>query len=626
MKLDVKVYDNGDHTAIVWLPSDLSSIPGCRGFAIQRNHNGQPDYLHSFVGFSDTDKFPAAAPWKWPLQRYLWWDYFVQPGDTVKYRVIPVTGSAANLEQQESLASDWTEDLKVTGQCSDNMSAYFNKGIVAAQWVSRDLDKEAAGQNKQTALKSVIQKVGDPLRNSLSGLLRVAILKLLDEAEGDVYAALYELNDPELEGRLKKLGKRLHLILANGAFSSKQPDENVQARHDLEHAGVEVFDRMVSSGHFAHNKFAVFCDSKGQPQTVLTGSTNWTMTGLCTQANNSLIVTDVEMAGRFLDEWKALKAAGNGFPGTLIDGNSQLKQFEVDNAQVTPWFAPTRHQQDLDYARELIAKAKDGILFLFFNPGTYQEDPERETLLQDVLDRHVTKNANYNLNLYIRGVVNQEIAHLTNDGTVDLHAAATQKSSTRNHPPVTLYSGGKQAPQHLSKDVLVPAAIKTRFHAWEEEALRASMVMVHSKVIVLDPFGEHPVLMTGSHNLGVKASQKNDDNLVILEGPEAAPLATAYAINIIAVYQTYRWNSYVLQHQQDPSSWHGLVDNDGWQAGHLTGDSLAELEFWMAEHMEHSPGGGSPAQPPDPAPTRHASGTGHVAKKHPRVKRATAKG
>ena len=55
---------------------------------------------------------------------------------------------------------------------------------------------------------------------------------------------------------------------------------------------------------------------------------------------------------------------------------------------------------------------------------------------------------------------------------------------------------------------------------------------------MLDPFSDYPVLMTGSHNLGVKASQKNDDNLVILEGPEAAPLAVAYAIGIIAKYQT----------------------------------------------------------------------------------------
>jgi hypothetical protein len=85
--------------------------------------------------------------------------------------------------------------------------------------------------------------------------------------------------------------------------------------------------------------------------------------------------------------------------------------------------------------------------------------------------------------------------------------------------------------------------------------------------------------MTGSHNLGIKASRMNDDNLVIIQGN--SPLAIAYAINIVAIYQTYRWNSYVEQHRTDPSVWHGPVDNDQWQAEYLTGPHLAEIEFWL---------------------------------------------
>jgi hypothetical protein len=107
------------------------------------------------------------------------------------------------------------------------------------------------------------------------------------------------------------------------------------------------------------------------------------------------------------------------------------------------------------------------------------------------------------------------------------------------------------------------------------------MVNVHSKVIVLDPFGPNPVVMTGSHNLGFKASSENDDNLVIIEGN--APLAVAYAIHIIAIYQAYRWNGYVEAHRKDPKVWHGLVDNDQWQAGHLAGEPLKELKFWLGD-------------------------------------------
>ena len=82
--------------------------------------------------------------------------------------------------------------------------------------------------------------------------------------------------------------------------------------------------------------------------------------------------------------------------------------------------------------------------------------------------------------------------------------------TTAMESPLSLFNGGTQAPQRLTHDALVPRNIKTQFHEWEKELLGASMVNIHSKVIVLDPFGENPVVMTGSHNLGYKASQKND--------------------------------------------------------------------------------------------------------------------
>lgn len=592
MSIEVRVYDNGDHTAIFWLPDASKPISGCRGFAIRKKSGNKQTYVHSSVGFSDTDVAPSATEgWKWPLQRYIWWDYAVKLGDTVSYQVIPVMGTAAKLILDDAHASIWTKPIEVSGQCSKNVSVYFNKGVVASQWVSRALEKEAPAANKRTALKALLDKPGDPLRDALGGLLKQQLLQHLKDAKGgQVYAALYELNDPELIPAVKALGKQMHLILANGAFDKDSPDENAAARAELKGA-VDLHDRMVTSGHFAHNKFAVFCDKAGHPQKVLTGSTNWTWSGLCGQANNGLVISDSAVAQAYLDEWNRLVAAKDGYPPDLAAENSKLRQFQVDGAQVTTWFAPTKDEPDLNYARKLIANAKDGVFFLFFNPGIFQDDPAKETLLQDVLQRHNSKSPDYDEHLYIRGVVNQEIKGLTGQ-------------------PVSLFTGGKTDPQKLGMDVLVPANIKEKFHTFEDEALGATLVMVHSKVVILDPFGAHPVVMTGSHNLGLKASQSNDDNLIILEGPEAAPLAVAYALNIIAIYQTYHWNSYVEAHRKDPKVWHGLTDDDKWQAGHLSGDHLAELQFWMAKKLDKPAIAtvGSATHKPKSSPIKH-SGT-----------------
>jgi len=636
MSIDLKVYDNGDHTCLVWIPSDGRPIAGCRGFTIKRIKNGKEDYLHGFVGFSDEDKLDPNAPWKFPVQRFMWWDYGVQPNDKVQYSVIPVTGqNKDSLQLDAGDASPLTPEMTITGQFTENISAYFNRGIIAAQWISRALNNAP----QKSAILSQVQQIGNPLRDELSGLLRPQILSLLEDTRqngGKIYAALYELNDPELIQELSSLGQRCNLILANGAFKSNTPpnnDENAAVREQLKDK-VNLFDRIVKKGHFAHNKFVVFCDANGKPEKVLSGSTNWTYTGLCTQANNGIIVNDANVAADYLAAWNRLKEAENDYTPDLVKGNSTAQTYQVDDCKITPWFAKTSAQQDLEYARQLINAASEGILFLFFNPGVFEQDPQHWTLLQNILERHNQSDANFNPNLYFCGVVNQDIPLLTNAGGAQKgkkQPPAILDPTASAPSPVTLYKSGVEPPTRLSHDVLVPHAIKDQFHGWEEELLGAGIVNIHSKVIVLDPFGANPVVMTGSHNLGFKASNANDDNLMIVQGN--GPLAAAYAINIIAIFQTYRWNSYVEAHLKDPRVWHGLVDTDTWQQSYLSGPELEELKFWLAEdHAMAAAAGGPPpggsgasTHPPSgggkgTAPKRHhpAHRVHHSVARHPR--------
>jgi phosphatidylserine/phosphatidylglycerophosphate/cardiolipin synthase-like enzyme len=622
MTINVKVYDNGDHTCLVWLPADHKPIPECLGFTARRLLNGNESYLHGFVGFSDGDQFNSAAPWKMPLQRYMWWDYGVKPGDVVQYSIVPVTGADKDhLSLASADASALTPPMTITGQTTPKIAAYFNKGIVAAQWVSRALAQIGGKPN----LADLIGTPGNALRNALSGLLRAQLLAMLAEVKsnnGEIYAALYELNDPELIAALTALGKKCHLLLANGAFKPPTNDENKTVREQLRDK-VDLHDRLVKSGHFAHNKFVVFCDSAGTPQRVLSGSTNWTKTGLCTQANNAVIVDDPNLAADFRNEWDLLKNAGNDYPPSLAKDNSTAKTFDVDGGKITQWFAPTSDAQDLEYARGLINAAQQGILFLFFNPGKFEpaDTPKQWTLLQNILARHQTGSPNDNPALYVRGVVNQEIAGLTTESKDEPETPAKSEarkraiqdpSSTAN--PVTLF-GGNQPPQRLSYDAMVPKNIKDKFGDWIKEVLGAG-VHIHSKVIVLDPFGAKPVVMTGSHNLGYKASHANDDNLMIVEGN--APLAAAYAANIIAIYQSYRWNAYVEAHRQDPKVWHGLLGNDTWQTNYLAGDDLAEIKFWLGATL---PAGATAAPVTNSATTPRTATASGQALSHKKVAR-----
>lgn len=133
-------------------------------------------------------------------------------------------------------------------------------------------------------------------------------------------------------------------------------------------------------------------------------------------------------------------------------------------------------------------------------------------------------------------------------------------------------------------EVALPAAIDepTEWFRQELQKLPGTFAMVHSKVVLVDPFTEHPVLLTGSHNLGPKASGINDENLLIIR--DTPGLAGAYATNIMAIYNQYRWR-FRRQTQPQTKQWKGLQDDDAWQKGYLKPGSMAfrEINFWVGE-------------------------------------------
>jgi phosphatidylserine/phosphatidylglycerophosphate/cardiolipin synthase-like enzyme len=121
---------------------------------------------------------------------------------------------------------------------------------------------------------------------------------------------------------------------------------------------------MLPSGVLGHNKFGVITKN-GMPVAALTGSTNWSPTGLCTQINNLIVIDDPEVARTFKDQWERLKDAGDNTPPSLVTENSQVKspQIAKGDGKVDVWFTRTHNQVEMDAAIDLIQKAENGIIF-----------------------------------------------------------------------------------------------------------------------------------------------------------------------------------------------------------------------------------------------------------------------
>jgi phosphatidylserine/phosphatidylglycerophosphate/cardiolipin synthase-like enzyme len=236
----------------------------------------------------------------------------------------------------------------------------------------------------------------------------------------------------------------------------------------------------------------------------------------------------------------------------LKQANGEPRDHKTGKSKVRLWFTPTVGQVDLAEARKVILGAKQAILFLMFNPGP------KDTLLNQIID--VARKKPAGKRLYIHGAINQDPSTTTN--------------------PVKLFDHGNV--DNADYEVVLPAAIDepTKFFRRELKKLPQTFAMVHSKVVVVDPLGAHPVLITGSHNLGPKASGTNDENLLIIR--DAPELAGAYAVNIMAIYNQYRWR--FRRHTQPKSKqWKGLQDGDNWQKGYLKPGSMAlrEIDFWV---------------------------------------------
>lgn len=557
MAVELKVLQNSDDALLVWNVPE--KIPDCVGFAVRREltRDGKTGsgWIDNFVGFAGEEHEPRERrpSTEWPFQGFSWTDHELEAGDSARYRVVPVLrASDGQLKRADSLRSEWAEGRRR----SSRYRPYFNRGYVMSQFMAHYLERTglSLGEFKET----ISDEDDRTIRRFLAGDLRREMLELLAERRrsgGQVYAALYELSDPELTDALVAFGSRAHVVLANGSIQKKkgepsatarQRDQNGTARDRLVAGGcdVEADNRFISPGALGHNKFLVFADATGKAKSAWTGSTNWTPTGLCTQLNNGLLIRDADVAAAYLEQWQRLRKAGSEFPKSLVESNSQAKE---PRSGATLWFTKTAKQVDLAALREIVDGAETGLIFLMFMPGG-------KGVLADVLRRQEEEP-----DLFIRGVAS-ELPDPHDESTVD----------------ATLV-GAAGAEEHRL-DVIEPEGRPNPIAWWAAEAThrdfigRVGYAIVHSKVLVADPFSPTKcTVVTGSHNFSLAASKENDENFLVVRGDQA--LAEAYTVNVFSAWRHYR--ARIAQ----GSPWPGLKANDSWMAGSLRA-RREQSTFW----------------------------------------------
>jgi phosphatidylserine/phosphatidylglycerophosphate/cardiolipin synthase-like enzyme len=647
---------NNEVAYLAWA-IDTETIPGCLGFHIVREYLDVTDHvtaerpLASYVAFKG-QRNPDWQPQNttvWPVQKFNWRDLTLRKkrnaaerrpdNERVRYRIravgrqqpglepvvvvpeshrdrnthaeVPHTYTGTPIPLAYLTPPAFTNAIEVTSDRPPFRSTFTN-GILSTQFLLRVLTED--GVIEEHELENHLKTPNDWMRTYLAGDVLPIVHDFFSQPGDRFHAALYELEDKELVDLLKANAPRIDLILSDagsGTDDDAEPDDegkrptvydtrNSPARaalRALAEAPGSTFrmqDRMFNgSGHIGHNKFVVRIDAAGKARSVLTGSTNWTWSGVSAQSNNCIRIDDDDVAAAYLAYWQRLQDDALALPVPLnaraigvhqsddlrTKDRTPLRKTLPTGVSVEAWFSPNipgKSQPpsksaspappppDMDRLFSLMRKAQRAIFFLVFLPSRGG----------------------------INSIVSEAVALGQKDTTLNVIGAISDTQAMWGYVAARKTPSGEKIPAsspHIFQSGGVSVIRATALTDMEihrelgdfliDEKLTApgGKAIIHDKILVIDPLdSDNCVVAFGSHNFGYKASYSNDENLVIVRGHQA--LAEAYAAHVLDVYDHYRFraveaelsakknSSSVAGAAADPR-WDGFLDTtDRWQS------------------------------------------------------------
>ena len=558
---------NNDIVYLWWTYPE--KIDGCLGFSVRRRRAGKPTQaLPAFVGF-DVPVPGSRRPRDkttddWPIQSYQWKDLFVPEERQVSYEIVPMTGTPGQPLTPRTDLTITTGPIAARDRVGDHR-VVFNRGIISTQSLTEKLEGDLAPDS----LRAHITDRKDPIRKALAGEATKALTSLLTRARkegGTCFCALYELTDPELVDAIVAAKGHVEVILSNanrsvvdsvtGKAKSVYDGTNVDTRARLRaELGDALHDRLLRGNAIGHNKFIVYVDPGGQARSVMTGSTNWTPTGLCAQSNNVVIFESDPLAALFLDYWNRLRDDVKQAPDLRTFGATLPAEIGLGPGQgaISMRFSPNTVRKtkpktnppappDMAEVFAAIEAAKLGVLFLVFSAGA----PSILQQLREVETARALRGEPF----FVRGAI-------------------SDAKTAREFADTRVFNDS--ARKRGNRIVTGIGGVRDPFAFWQAELAKLGHAVIHDKVLVVDPFTPDSIVVTGSHNLGFKASYSNDENLCVIRGN--AGIAHAFTAHVLDIVNHYNWR-FKLQREGPDRAFKDLEDDDRWQDKYFRGDGF----------------------------------------------------
>jgi phosphatidylserine/phosphatidylglycerophosphate/cardiolipin synthase-like enzyme len=536
-QLTVKAY-RGDAKTLLAFNLPKAAVTDLAGFTIQCRPGDQPAYyLHNMLrfetpeGHAQEDKESPNSSINAPIHKFRW---IHVPGSIHQgtrpffglytYTVTPryfENGALRPLDQALSASLV----IEVSPFQTAGLEVGFTRGFTQSQAFVNHFGKDAVIQPKDHDLLFDTSKIagtnaaGDKFTYAdeyewLGFTARAKLTALLDEVVADSSLHLdmfaYDLNEPDVMAALLKLARRgqIRMILDNASLhhdakAPKPEDRFEQAFLAAAKKGATILRGKF--GRYSHDKVLII-SRNGKPQKVLTGSTNFSVTGLYVNSNHVLVFNDPVVAARYAEVFEVAwngKARAKPFTDSPLASqtgsfsSSATPRTEITFSPHAPAFATAVLQGLVSRVEREATRPAGSVLF-----AVMQLDKGSGPVFPALRELHADQK------VFSYGISDTP-------GGIRLYTPGSRTGVLVTGRPI-----GTKLPPPFSQ---VPAVAGHQ---------------IHHKFVVCGFNGDDPVVYCGSSNLAEGGEQENGDNLLAIHD---RGVATVFAIEALGLVDHFNF-------------------------------------------------------------------------------------
>ena len=444
-----------------------------------------------------------------PIQKFRW-VHFPRNANLdgpFTYRVTPIF-----MDEEDRLSQGEPQEAEIELRRETHpgkLNVTFTRGFVSSQAFVDRWEKFGKIQTliPKTAKDGLTFKATHPKKDEALAWMgfeaRETILDLLDQAikeKADVRVVAYDLSEPEVVGRFKKLKKKLRIIIDDSKEHGEHDSGETQSATEIEKTAGTANVKRQHMKSLQHNKMIIVNGPKTKK--VVFGSTNLSWRGLYVQANNALIAEGKKPVDL------ALAAFDNYFNDeeAFEDSDSaELVNLGLDNIDAKVAFSPhSAANALLDTIGEDIGTTKSclfySLAFLSITPGVIIE---------------ALKKISKKPGIFVYGIADKKV------GGIDL------QMPNGNIAPVFASALDKNIPAPFNK-----------------EPVGGGGNRMHHKFVVIDFDKPTARVYLGSYNFSIPADKKNGENLLVIRDRR---VAVSYTVEALRIFDHYHFR--VVQKQ-----------------------------------------------------------------------------